>query len=205
MTRFEMQRQLGWGLPSLAMFALAAAAGSAPAANAPPAEIRAFSPVADAHVSAAEPWENFGRARALRVDGAPETAAYLRFDLKGLRGSITSVTLLLRPNTAGRASFAVRRVREDEWRERRLTFANAPRLSARYASSKPVRRDMWSAIDVTGFVQDDDSEVSLAITTRAARELSFGSRESRHGPRLVVRFTQDDGEGDRARNVVLAR
>lgn len=193
MARPETQRQLGWGLPSLATVALAAAAGAASAANGPTAAIRAFKPVADTHVSAARPQENFGQARILRVDGAPETTAYLRFELKGLRGTITSVTLLLHSSTSERASFAVRRVRQDEWRERRLTYANAPRPSARYASSKPVRRGVWSATDVTPFVQEDDSEVSLAITTRGGRELSFGSRESRHGPRLVVRFTRDDG------------
>jgi hypothetical protein len=203
MARLETQRHLGWGLPSLATVALAAAAGAASAANGPTAEIRAFKPVADTHVSAARPQKNFGRAPILRVDGFPETTAYLRFDLRRLRGDITSVTLLLHPSTAGRASFAVRRVRVNEWRERRLTYDNAPRPSERYASSKPVRRGVWSAIDVTPFVQGDDSEVSLAITTHGARELSFGSRESRHGPRLVVRFAEDDDIQNIVRNAVL--
>ena len=39
-----------------------------------------------------------------------------------------------------------------------------------------------------------DEEVSLAITTHGRQEISFGSRESRSGPRLVVRA--DDGELD---------
>lgn len=169
-----------------------AATGAAPAATGPGSSIRAFKPVADTYVSSAQPNDNFGRMRALRVDGRPEEIAYLRFRLKKVSGRITSVTLLLHPTTANRASFAVRRVQKDEWRERRLTYTNAPQPSSRYTSSKPVRRGVWSAIDVTPFVDDDSGDVSLAITTRAARRLSFGSRESTHGPRLVVRFIEDD-------------
>ncbi|MDP9492430.1 MAG: DNRLRE domain-containing protein, partial [Actinomycetota bacterium] len=108
--------------------------------------------------------------RILRVDGAPEETAYLRFSLKKVNGRITSVTLLLHPTTATRARIAIRRVAEDDWRERRLTYTNAPRPSSRYTSSKPVRQGVWSAIDVTPFVGDESGDVSLAITTRATRE-----------------------------------
>lgn len=185
------------GFPALAAVALAtaAAAGASPAASGPAVAIRAFKPVADSYVTASHPRGNYGRSRILRVDGAPEATAYLRFELGKLTGSITgsitSVTLLLHPSTPARARFAVRHVNEDEWRERRLTYTNAPRPSSRYASSKPAPRGAWSAIDVTAFV-DGEGEVSFAITTRAAKELSFGSRESRYGPRLVVRTSEDD-------------
>ena len=190
-----------WGLPSVAVVAVAAAAatGAAPAATGPGSAIRAFEPVADAYVSSAQPRRNFGRKRILRVDGAPEQTAYLRFRLKKVSGRITSVTLLLHPTTATRASFAVRRVTEDGWREGRLTYTNAPQPSSRYTSSKPVLGGVWSAIDATPFVDNESGDVSLAITTRAARGLSFGSRESSHGPRLVVRFSKEARPG-RARD-----
>jgi hypothetical protein len=174
---------------TLAAAALAVT-GAPPAANGPETEIRAFKPVADTYVSAAKPRTNFGRARVLRVDGAPETTAYLRFDVSRVSGSITSVTLLVRPQSGARASFAVRGVDDDAWRERRLTYANAPRLSLRYTASKPVRRGAWTAVDVTPFVEDGEELVSLAVTTKARRELSFGSRESTQGPRLVVRSSE---------------
>jgi hypothetical protein len=172
--------------------ATAAATGAAPAATGPKSAIRAFKPVADAYVSSGQPRNNFGRTRILRVDGEPEQTAYLRFNLKKISGRITSVTLLLHPTTATRGRFAVRRVANDKWREQRLTYTNAPQPSSRYTSSKPVRRGVWSAIDVTPFVDDESGEVSLAITTRATRGLSFGSRESSRGPRLVVRFIEDE-------------
>jgi hypothetical protein len=180
-----------WGLLAVAMVvATIAATGAAPAATGPRAGIRAFKPVADTYVSSATPRSNFGRLRVLRVDGTPEETAYLRFNLTRISGEITSVTLLLHATTATRASFAVRRVTRDVWRERRLTYLTAPQPSSRYTASKPVRRGVWTAIDVTPFVEDGDAEVSLALTTRAARRLSFGSRESSHGPRLVVRFLE---------------
>lgn len=153
--------------------------------------IRALTPEADTYVSAARPETNFGRSRSLRADGSPRTAAYLRFRLKKLNGEITSVTLLLHARGPARTSFEVRRVYEDEWSERGLTFENAPRHSLRYASSKPVRRGAWNAVDVTSFVTDDLGRVSLAVTTRSPRGVVFESRESRRGPRLVVRTRKD--------------
>jgi len=164
----------------------AVGAAAAPPDRPPQPEIRAFKPTADTYVTAAAPRTNFGHARTLRVDGAPVTTTYVRFELKGLRGDPEGVTLLLHSTAATRTPYQVRSVRYDDWNERRLTYANAPRLSLRYAASRPVRRGRWSAVDVTAFVDGDD--VSLAITTRSPRGVSFGSRESRYGPRLAVQL-----------------
>lgn len=199
------QRLVRVRLPALLTLAGATAvASAAPAAPGRP-DIRAFKPEADTHVSSSLPRENFGRARVLRVDGTPETTAYLRFELRRHEEEISSVTLLLHPITAGRARYAVRRVNRNAWRERRLTYANAPRPSQRYASSAPVQRGVWSAVDVTAFVDPADREVSLAITTRGTRELSFGSRESRHGPRLVFQYVREDDSQAPVRDPVRGR
>lgn len=185
------------GPVSLVALALAGAAAAGSSAGPPPdTRITAFKPIADSYVTASQPRANFGRLPVLRVDGAPETTTYLRFKLAKIDGSITSVTLLLHSTTAARARYAVRRVPEDEWRERRLTYMNAPQPSSRYAASRPVQRGMWSAVDVTPFVDESGGEISLAITTQADRRLSFSSRESKRGPRLVVR--SEDVEGDQA-------
>jgi hypothetical protein len=151
------------------------------------AEIRAFRPVADTYVSAAQPRRNFGRTTALRADGSPAQTVYLKFRIKQVTGDLDDVTLLLHAQGGARTSYQVRRVRENDWRERRLTYENAPRLSLRYASSKPVRRGAWNAVDVTAFIANEDDDVSLAITTKNARGAVFASRESKRGPRLVLR------------------
>jgi hypothetical protein len=186
--------RIQWGRITLAsLAALIGAAGSPASAAKPLDEFRVYQPVADTYVTAARPRSNFGRSPALRVDSLPETTAFLRFRVKRTTAPIESVTLLLRPGSPGRTSYAVRRVAENRWRERRLTYATAPVPSMRYTASRPVRRGVWSAVDVTSFVASSGGvEVSLAITTRGTREISFGSRESRSGPRLVVRTDDDD-------------
>jgi hypothetical protein len=184
------------GAGTLLALAAASSATAGPEQK-PSTQIRAFSPEADTYVSAAQPQRNFGRLHALRADGSPLTTAYLRFRVKKLRGEIAGVTLLLHAQAGASTSYQVRRVRENEWREIRLTYENAPRLSLRYASSKPVRRGAWSAVDVTPMVARDDDLVSLAVTTKSARGFVFESRESKHGPRLVVR-TDTNGDKDQS-------
>jgi hypothetical protein len=171
------------------------AAGVAGAEAAPSPEIQAFRPEADTYVSAAQPERNFGRLRTLRADSSPETTVYVKFRIKKLKGQITGVTLLLHAQGGARTSYQVRRVLRDEWREARLTYETAPKLSLRYASSKPVRRGAWSAVDVTPFVMNDNERVSLAITTKSALGVVFHSRETNYGPRLVVR-TGEEPEQD---------
>jgi hypothetical protein len=190
----ELARSNTWLLVAAAALALAASAGSARAEKELSTGLRAFRPEADTYVSADRPRTNFGRSRSLRADGSPRATTYLRFRLITLKGEITSVTLLLHAQRGARTSYEVRRVNRDGWREGRLTFENAPRLSLRYASSKPVRRGAWSAVDVTSFVPEDSGPVSLAITTRSALGVVFESRESNQGPRLVVR-TRNDKQG----------
>lgn len=187
-------RRIAWGPIALAIVAASAGtAGGASAAKGPGNEFRVLKPVADTYVTASRPRANFGRAPVLRLDAAPETTAYIRFEPRKIRGTITSVTLLLYSNSSHRAAYAVRRVDDDSWRERSLTYANAPALSLRYVSARAVRRGAWTAIDVTSFVEyTNDDPVSLALTTRSTRALAFGSRESRYGPRLVVRFRPRD-------------
>ncbi len=185
---------LSYPAPRTTLVAFAALIGAAGSSAATPMEgFRVYKPVADTYVTAVRARANFGRSQALRVDASPETTAFVRFRLKRTTAPAASVTLLLRPGSPGRARYAVRRVEDDEWREGRLTYATAPHPSLRFASSRPVRRGAWSAVDVTSLVAAGDEEVTLAITTHGRQEISFGSRESRSGPRLVVR-TDDELE-----------
>jgi hypothetical protein len=154
-------------------------------------KIRALPPEADTYVTAEDPDRNYGRARVLRADGSPQATTYLRFRLKGRDRSIIGATLLLHTHTANRTGFAVRRVPNNNWLERELTFATAPKPSLRYASSKPVRRGAWSAVDVTAFVADVDEAITLAVTTRSSDGVAFRSRESRHRPTLVIRTVKE--------------
>ena len=189
--------------PRTTLVAFAALIGAAGSSAATPMEgFRVYKPVADTYVTAVRARANFGLSLALRVDASPETTAFVRFRLKRTTAPAASVTLLLRPGSPGRARYAVRRVEVDDWREGRLTYATAPHPSLRFASSRPVRRGAWSAVDVTSLIAAGDEEVTLAITTHGRQEISFGSRESRSGPRLVV-MTDDEELDDLVLDAVL--
>lgn len=172
-----------------------AAAGGTSAADEQATNIRVVKPDADTYVTAAEPDRNFGRARVLRADGSPQATTFLRFRHTHLSRRVVSVTLLLHAHAGARTGFEVRLVPRDDWREGRLTYATAPRPSLRYASSKPLRRGAWSAVDVTPFVGDGGDTISLAITTRSPLGVAFRSRESAQRPMLVVRTEAEQPEG----------
>jgi hypothetical protein len=180
----------GRGGSSLVAVALTVAAGTAGAALADNGtsqpDIRAFSPEADTYVTAAAPDTNYGRSLTLRAAGSPQTTTYLRFRLRRVPPNLASVILLVHAKAGSLATYEVRRAGEADWREGRLTYANAPRLSMRYAAAKMQRRGAWSAVDVTPIVEGR-MRVTLAITTRSPRTVVFHSRESRYGPRLVAR------------------
>ena len=177
-----------------AVLPLAATAAGAWAGNDRTIKIRALKPEADTYVSAAEPDRNFGTAAVLRADGAPDATAYLRFRHPTLSRNVVSVTLLVHAHAGGRTGFEVRRVLQDDWRERRLTYETAPRPSLRYASSTPLHRGKWRVIDVTSFVSDGNDTITLAITTRSPRGVAFRSRETKQRPMLVVRTGGHLGE-----------
>jgi hypothetical protein len=187
----------------VAFAALIGAAGSSATAATPMDGFHVYEPVADTYVTASRARANFGRSPTLRVDASPETTAFVRFRLKRTPVAAVTVTLLLRPGSPGGTRYAVRGVEDNEWRERRLTYATAPHPSMRFASSRPVRRGAWSAVDVTSLVASGGKEVTLAITTRGRQDISFGSRESRSGPRLVVRT--DDEQEDLDLDAILRR
>jgi hypothetical protein len=106
------------------------------------------------------------------------------------------VSVLLWSRTRSQAGYQVRLV-EDTWRERGITFSNAPLLSPDYVASGPLRAGAWKAVDVTpltDMMSEDDAHVSLALTTNSSKGVDLASREAgMHGPRLVVE--RGDGEG----------
>jgi len=143
-------------------------------------------------VSASAQDANYGGQRTLTVDARPVTRAYLRFDVDLKKGNVSRVNLLLFSRTRSRLGYHVHLVTES-WRERRITYDNAPRLSSRFISSGRLRARAWKAVDVTSLVGDEDDEVNIALTTVAPAGIVFASRESGLiGPRLVVERNDDD-------------
>jgi hypothetical protein len=147
--------------------------------------IRAYPAKADAFVSEARRTKNFGEARELRLDSSPTLRAYIRFDTSLPSYEVEHVTLLVYSRVRSRVGFRVRAV-TDSWREREITFKNAPPTGGSFVASGRVRR-FWNAVDVTSLVTYDEKSVSFVLTTPSAQGLELASRETgHHGPRLVV-------------------
>lgn len=150
-------------------------------------KITAVRASADAHVSAAAQEANYGKQHTLTVDARPLRRAYLRFNISlSSQGNVSRVNLLLYSRTRSRLGYQVRLVTEN-WRERLITYGNAPRISSRFVSSGRLRARAWKAIDITSLVGIEDNDVNLALTTVAPAGIIFASRESGlTGPRLIV-------------------
>jgi hypothetical protein len=159
---------------------------AAPASASDPTTV-VFSPVADAYVSRAYRHRNYGARRTLRIrDSRPVMRAYLRFSVRLPAGTeIDRATLAVYSRTTSARGFDVRAVGSNRWRERRITFANAPSISSAVASSGPIERGHWARVDVTPLVSTDGA-VTVALTTRATRTLVLGSRESSRGSRSTA-------------------
>ena len=153
---------------------------------------------ADAFVSGAKRQTNYGRMQDLKVDRAPRVRAYMRFVVNVQSGDVQRVNILLWSRTTSHAGYQVRLV-YDTWRERAITFANAPELSPDSIASGPLKAHAWKAVDVTPLtdqVSGGDDSVSFALTTSSSKSLDLASRETGlHAPRLVVeRGGNDNGD-----------
>jgi hypothetical protein len=137
-------------------------------------------------VSASAQNVNYGKQRELTVDARPLKRAYLRFNVNLRPGNVTRVNLMLYSRTRLRLGYQVRLVTEN-WRERLITYRNAPRISSRFVSSGPLHAHAWKAVDITSLVGIEEDRVNLALTTVAPAGVVLASRESGlTGPRLVV-------------------
>ncbi len=143
---------------------------------------------ADAYVSSSSPTTNFGTSTELRVDGSPELRSYLRFDVTGLTGVVTGVTLRVHAASSHSEGFVVRQVSNTTWDESTITYSNAPLVGQGIGSSDTLTAGSYSEIDITGWVTGDGS-YSFALTHFNNTNLRLSSRETANPPQLVI--TQD--------------
>jgi hypothetical protein len=148
---------------------------------------RLFVPEADAYVSAASARENFGTRPRLRArSSSPRMRSYLRFDVRALDSPVEAAYLDVFVLETRRRGFQVRRVANNQWGERAITFANAPRIAETVTTrSGALRAGRWIRLDITELVAQG-GRVSLALTSLSRHGVSAASREARHMPRLLV-------------------
>jgi acid phosphatase type 7 len=147
-----------------------------------------FAPNADAFVNRVFPNRNFGGGERLRTDAAPLVRAYVLFDVRGLNGRVDRAWLRFTTLRRSSHGFRLHPVSNTTWRERRITYANAPTVQTQIARSGPFGAGKRISLNVTRRVRGNGT-VAFALTTRSPSSIPLASRESPTiiEPKLVVR------------------
>jgi len=158
-------------------------------ATAAPTATTTLTPVADAHVDGSAPSTSYGTGSTLRTDTSPDVRSYVRFNLSGISGSITRVTLRVWANSASSSGYQVRPVSNTSWGET-ITYSSAPAVGSSSVGSttKKWSAGAWTEADVTSFVTGAPGLRSFAIVGATSQAISYASRESgaTKAPQLVV-------------------
>jgi hypothetical protein len=145
-----------------------------------------FNPSADAYANEGSPTTNYGTSSTLRADATPLVRSYLRFNVQGLSGSITRVTLRIFTNSSSSAGYEVRNVGDNTWVESTINHTNAPAMDAVTATSGPFGSGVWTTVDITPLVAGNGT-YNLALTTTSGTAFSLASRESgANAPQLII-------------------
>lgn len=148
-----------------------------------------LTPVADSHVQADFPTNNYGTSTTLRVDGSPVSVAYLKFDVQGLASAPTRATLKVFVPISSTTSINASHVADTTWSETGLTWNNRPAPTApSIPSPTPIAAGSFLSYDVTSMVTGNGL-VAFAIDTASATSKSLPSRENAtvaDRPQLVI-------------------
>ena len=162
------------------------ATSTSPSPTAVARRTQTFAPVADATVDRTYPSTNLGAATALHADTRPERRSYLRFDVSGLSGPVSSATLRLWVTDGTNDGPAVHAAAAG-WDERAITWHDQPGpLGAALSDAGTVRGGGWLELDVTGAVEGD-GRVALVLIPSSSNGLHVSSREGAEPPRLSGR------------------
>ena len=130
----------------------------------------------------------------LRVDTSPTVNSYLRFNVSGVSGSATSVTLKIFATSALSAGFEVHALADDTWVESTITSANAPVPGALLATSGAAVANSYVTVTLPPSAVSGNGDVNFVLVGRSTTALAMASRETATPPQLVV--TSGGGGGD---------
>ena len=174
------------GIRDLAGNALAALSWSFTVAGTPPSGGTTFTAAADAFVRSSSTGSNAGSDPALRVRGGdPEYRSFVRFQVSGLGGSVSSATLRLFVTDASDDGGTVYGV-STSWTEGGITWSNAPALgSDPLDSAGAVDDGDWAEFDVSDHVSGDGT-FAFGLSSDSENSAYFSSREGANPPQLVI-------------------
>ena len=151
-----------------------------------------LNPIADSWVNSAAPTTNYGSSTSLYVDADGVRQTYLKFDLTGLSGTVSSVTLKLYAGSSQSTGYKVYSVADTSWSESAITWNTKPPLaSTSSGSSGPVTSGTWTSVMLPGSLVQAalGGKLSLGLQTASNTNLKLLSRESSTPPQLLVSTT----------------
>ena len=153
----------------------------------PPPETPSGTLVADAHVRADQPGSNFGGSSVLRVDGDPQSNAYLRFDaIVPSEERVKRATLRVFTTQSSGSGITVHRVSDNSWEESQITWSSAPAIGDRVGGSGGYSGGTYVSVDVTALVTAS-GPVSMAVKRSSSTSNTFNSGEAAsNSPELVI-------------------
>jgi hypothetical protein len=157
-----------------------------------------LAPIADSYVNSGATTTNYGTATSMvtKQSTSNDRSAFLKFDLSGLTGTVSSATLRLNVKSfsavADRTAYSVS---TDTWTETGLTYSNKPTFGNPIGSVR-VSALGWVDIDITSYVMseyDGDKTVSIYIKDPVANNdvgIDFYSKENSTGQPLLSVITE---------------
>jgi len=143
-------------------------------------------PLADAYVNASTPTTNYGFQTTLRADASPDVRSYLRFNVQGLSGAVSSATLRVFANSGSASGYQIRAVSDNTWSEAAINYNNAPSVGTLIGSSGTFGAATWTTVDVTSYITGNGM-YNLALTSTSNTAMNFSSREeSINSPQLII-------------------
>jgi hypothetical protein len=168
------------------------------------ATTRTIVPQADAFVTAGAPQANFGARPRLRTDGHPfETRSYLRFDVSALNGSVRSAKLRLFANRSNDTGIAVLAVDDNSWRERDISYSNAPPMTRLLRHSSPTTDDHWVEVDVTVALRGVGQSGQLTLGLTRSPFTLLGRPDFKHAHHAQANFASREQSIDAPQLVVV--
>jgi uncharacterized repeat protein (TIGR02059 family) len=149
-----------------------------------------FTPSHDAQVRSSTPTSNFGAVTTIRIGGEGTTTiyrTYLKFDVSGLTGTVTSVKLRLFATDASPNIVHVLPVADTTWSEGAITWDNKPPTGTPDAGSAAVPNlNAYNEITLSPTSVSANGMVSFGLTIEGTNSAIFSSSEGANAPQLVV-------------------
>jgi len=150
-----------------------------------------FTPIADAQVKSKNATTNYGSLTSLRIreGNASNNVTYhsfVKFNMTGLSGTVTSAKLRLFVTTTSTDS-AIVQTSASTWVETTLNWNNRPLPGATLGSVVPGTANAWVEIPLTASAfSAGNGTYSLMVRSSGTSSAVFQSREAANDPQLVL-------------------